>query len=221
MQENTKRERVPIPKYSLGEELISSISHGAGALLGVAALVLCVVRAVRHGSAYAVVGGAVFGAALILLYATSTIYHALRPSLGKKVFRVLDHCMIYLLIAGSYTPITLVTLRPTVGWWLFGAVWIAAAVAIVFNAIDIEKFSVLSMICYLAMGWAIVVTFKPLVAAMAREGIWLLVAGGIAYTLGAVVYGVGGKVKYMHSLWHFFVLAGSVFHFFCIYLYVI
>lgn len=220
MNENNKKERVPIPKYTLGEELISSISHGAGALLGVAALILCVIRAAKHGDTYAVVGGAVFGAALILLYATSTIYHALRPNLAKKVFRVLDHCMIYLLIAGSYTPITLVTLRPTVGWWLFGAIWAAAAVAIVFNAIDVEKFSVLSMICYIAMGWAVVVTFKPLVAAMPRAGVWLLVAGGIAYTVGAVIYGVGAKVKYMHSLWHFFVLAGSIFHFFCIYLYV-
>ena len=218
-----KRPPIAIPKYSLAEELISAISHGIGALLGVSALVISVVVSAIHGDPWAVVSSSIYGATLIILYTMSTIYHALKVNKAKRVFRVIDHCSVFLLIAGTYTPFTLVTLRQSgaVGWILFGVVWGAAAVGITLNAIDVKKFTVVSMICYLAMGWVIIFAFRPLCRALAPGGIWLLVAGGVAYTLGAVVYGIGSKVKFMHSVWHFFVLAGSILHFFAIVLYVI
>ena len=135
--------------------------------------------------------------------------------------RIFDHCTIFLLIAGTYTPFTLVSLRGTVGWPLFGIVWGAAMIGITLNAIDMERFTTLSMICYLAMGWVIVFAYRPLSHAVPVSGIRLLVYGGIAYTVGAVIYGIGDKIKYMHSVWHFFVLAGTILHFLCIYWYVL
>jgi channel protein, hemolysin III family len=217
----SKRSPITLPKYTLSEELISAISHGVGTLLSVTALILCVIVAARSGSAYNVVSAAVFGATLIILYTMSTLYHSLKPNRAKKVFRVIDHCSIFLLIAGTYTPYTLVTLRPTVGWWLFGIVWGAAAIGIVFNAIDLKKYAVPSVICYLAMGWVIVFAFNPLKEALAPEGIALLIWGGIAYSVGAALYAIGAKKKYFHSVFHFFCLAGSVLHFFSILLYVL
>ena len=151
----------------------------------------------------------------------SCIYHALKPCNAKRVMRIFDHCTIFLLIAGSYTPFTLVSLRDSVGWVLFGVVWGAAIIGIILNAIDMERYTTLSMICYLAMGWVIIFAIKPLINAIDMNGIKLLVAGGIAYTVGAVIYGIGSKVKYMHSIWHFFVLAGTIFQFLTIYYYVI
>lgn len=210
-----------LPSYSLGEELLSSISHGVGTLLGVAALVLCVVRSVQHNDPWAVVASAVYGAALILLYCASTIYHALPVGRAKKVFRALDHCNIFLLIAGTYTPYTLVALRGPTGWVLFGIVWAAAILGIVFNAIDVERFKVFSMICYLAMGWVIVFAFRPFLEVAGWPATWFLLSGGIAYSIGAILYAVGKRVKYLHSVWHFFVLAGSILHFFSIYLYIV
>ncbi len=217
----SKRSPITIPKYSLSEELISSISHGIGALLSIAALLLCLVVAISHQDAYRVVSAAIYGATLILLYLMSTLYHALKVNKAKRVFRVIDHCSIFLLIAGTYTPYTLVTLRPTVGWWLFALVWGAAIVGIVLNAVDLKKYSTLSLICYLAMGWVIVFAFKPLAEAMDKTGIALLIWGGVAYSLGALLYAIGAKKKYFHSVFHFFVLAGSVLHFFSILLYVL
>jgi hemolysin III len=214
-------QKVSIPCYTLGEELLSSISHGTGALLGVAGLCLCLVKAYGIGDVWSIVSSWIFGCSMILLYSMSCIYHALKPNNAKRVMRVFDHCTIFLLIAGSYTPFTLIALRGTVGWTLFGVVWGAAILGIALNAIDMERFSKLSMVCYLAMGWAIVFAYESLVAAVPKDGVELLVLGGIAYTVGAVIYGIGGKVKYMHSIWHFFVLAGSVLHFFTVYLYVL
>lgn len=213
--------KIPIPKYTLGEELISAISHGVGAALGVVALCMCVAKSTAVGDGYAQVSSWIFGISMIILYSMSCIYHALKPNNAKRVMRVFDHCTIFLLIAGTYTPFTLISLRGNVGWTLFGIIWGTAIIGIILNAIDMEKFKTISMICYLAMGWAIVFTFKPLCAAVAQAGIKLLVAGGIAYTVGAAVYGIGSKVKYMHSIWHFFVLAGTILHFFAIYRYVL
>ena len=209
------------PVYSLAEELMSSISHGVGTLLGVAALVVGVVMAAIYSDAWCVVSMAVYGATLVILYSMSTIYHGLKPNKGKRVFRVLDHCSIFLLIAGTYTPLTLVSLRGVLGWVLFGIVWAAAILGIVFNAVNLNRFKIFSMICYIAMGWVIVFAFKPLLDIMRTGGIVLLIAGGVAYTIGAVLYGIGKKVKYMHSVFHFFVLAGSILHYFCILLYVV
>lgn len=217
----SKKNKIEIPHYTLGEELMSAISHGVGALLGVAALVLCVVRSAQHGSAMAVVCSAIYGFTLIVLYTMSTMYHSLAVNRAKKVFRVIDHCSIYLLIAGTYTPFSLITLNGTVGYIIFGVVWITAIVGITFSAIDLKRFRVFSMTAYIAMGWVIIFAFKPLLDAMPAPGIWLLLSGGIAYTLGVLPFALGKKHKYMHSLFHFFVLAGSILHFLCIYLYVI
>lgn len=214
-------QKIPIPDYTLSEELINTISHGVGAALGLTALILCVIRSTLHHNPYALAGSIVFGLSLTILYAMSATYHGVRPGIAKRILRICDHCTIFLLIAGTYTPFTLVTLHGTIGWTLFGVIWAAALFGIVLNALDVERFKALSMVCYLAMGWCVVITFPVLQANLAASGIRLLLWGGIAYTLGAVIYGIGSKVRYMHSLWHFFVLAGSILHFFCIYCYVI
>ncbi len=220
-QKRSRLSKIEIPKYTLGEELISAISHGLGAALGVLALVLCLVKSIPSGDGFTIVSSWIFGMSIIVLYSMSCIYHALKPCNAKRVMRIFDHCTIFLLIAGTYTPFTLVALRNTVGWELFGIVWGAAIIGIILNAIDMERYKVLSMVCYLAMGWAIVFAFKPLMDAVDMNGIKLLLAGGIAYTVGAVIYGIGSKVKYMHSVWHFFVLAGTILQFLTIYYYVI
>jgi hemolysin III len=213
--------KIELHKYSLAEELISSISHGVGALLAVAALVVAVVLAAIYNNARCVVSVAIYGASLILLYTNSTIYHALRPNAGKKVFRIIDHCSVFLLIAGTYTPFTLVTLRGSVGWTLFGVIWGAAVLGIALNAVDMKKFAKFSMVCYLLMGWAIIFAVKPLLAHMAAGGLILLIVGGAFYTFGAVLYVIGRRKKYIHSVWHFFVLAGSIAHYFSILFYVV
>lgn len=213
--------KISIPKYSLGEELLNALSHGIGAALGIAALCLCVYISAVHNNSWGIISSWIFGLSMIILYSMSCLYHSFKPNNAKRVFRIFDHCTIFLLIAGTYTPFTLVSLRDTVGWPLFGIVWGAAIIGIVLNAIDMERFEKLSMVCYLAMGWCIIFAFRPLMASVALPGIKLLLAGGIIYTVGAILYGIGDKVKYMHSVWHFFVLAGSILHFFCIYLYVL
>lgn len=212
-----RKHRIELPNYTLGEELVSAISHGVGAALGIVALVLCVIKAAGSGSALAVVSSAIFGASLVLLYLMSTIYHALKPNQAKRVFRVFDHCTIFLLIAGTYIPIVLVSIGGVVGWVYFGIVVVSSILGIIFNAIDVEKFKVFSMTSYIGIGWVIVFGFNALRASMDTTGIILLVAGGVTYTVGAIVYGVGGKVKYLHSVWHFFVLGGSILHFLVIY----
>lgn len=217
---NEEREfehRIKLPKYTLAEELISSISHGLGAAFAVVALVLCLLKAGESGSGLAIVSSALYGSMLFLLYTMSTIYHALKPNMAKRVFRVFDHCTIFLLIAGTYIPIVLVGIGGAWGWSFFGVVVAAAILGIVFNAIDVEKYKKFSMVCYIAMGWVIVVGFKPLMDAVDRSGIALLIIGGIVYTIGAVIYAVGSKKKFFHSVWHFFVLGGSVLHFILIY----
>ena len=215
------QERITIPKYSLSEELISAISHGIGALLGITAVVLCIVISAIHGSAIAVVASCIYGITLILLYTMSTLYHSLKVNNAKRVFRIIDHCSIYLLIAGSYTPFTLITLKGVWGWLIFGIIWASAILGIVFNAIDIKKFKKISMVLYLVMGWMVLFAIKPLIKALAKPGLVLLVIGGILYTVGAIFYGIGRNKKYMHSVFHVFVLAGSIFQFFSIYLYVL
>ncbi len=205
-----------LPDYTRGEEIFNMVSHIAGGAFGVAALVACVVLSVWQGNAWGVVSGAVYGASLVLLYSASSIYHGLRPGMGKKVMQVIDHCVIYFLIAGTYTPIVLCSIRPHSamwGWSLFGAVWGLAAMATVFTAIDLHKYRVLSMICYIGMGWCIVFAGKIAVQAIPLPGLLWLLAGGIAYTVGAVLYGLGKRHRYMHSVFHLFVVAGSVLQF--------
>ena len=217
-------ERV-LPDYTKGEEIFNMVSHIVGGAVGIFALVLCVVFAALHNDVYGVVGSAIYGATMIILYTMSSIYHGLKPHLtAKKVFQVIDHCSIFLLIAGTYTPIALTALREHtawLGWTIFGVIWALAALGISLNAIDIKKYKVFSMICYLAMGWCIVLAAKATYEAIALSGIILLLAGGIAYTIGAILYGLGKKRRYMHSVFHLFVVAGSVLQFLCILLYVV
>ncbi len=216
-----EKRKLNLPEYTLAEELINSISHGIGALLGVAAVVLCVVISVLHKNVWGVVSGAIYGGTLVILYTMSSIYHALKRNRAKVVFRTFDHCSIFLLIAGTYTPITLVSLRGPIGWTLFGVVWAAAITGIALNGVSVEKFKVMSMICYIAMGWAVVFAFPLFRKAVAPGGVALLLWGGVLYTIGAVIYMFGKKAKFIHSLWHFFVLGGSILHFFSIYLYIL
>lgn len=214
-------EKVSIPTYTLGEELVNAISHGIGVLFAVAALVLTVVYSAIHENVWAVVGSSIYGSSLIILYTMSTIYHSLKPNNAKRVFRILDHDSIFILIAGTYTPYTLVTLNGWIGWTLFGIVWGCAVLGITLKSIDIRKFKKLSTIFYVIMGWVIIIAFKPLYDAMEIGGVYLLIAGGIIYTIGAVFYALGKNKKYMHSIFHIFVLVGSILHFFSIFLYVI
>ena len=209
-----------LPTYTLGEDLANAISHGRGAGLSVAALVLCVVQAARHGTAAGVVGASIYGATLIVLYTMSTLYHAITNQSARKVLRVFDHVSIYLLIAGTYTPITLVTIRGAMGWVIFGVVWGMAVLGIVLNSVSIEKFKKFSIVSYIMIGWAVVIGMRQVIENMPKNGLVFLVIGGVLYTVGIIFYALK-KVKYMHSVWHLFVLAGSIMHFFCVYLYVL
>ena len=219
-QDEQRKHRIAIPHYTLCEELMNSISHGVGALFGIVALVLCVVRAAQSGDPYRIVSGAIFGFTVLILYLMSCLYHALKVNKAKRVFRVIDHCTIFLLIAGTYTPYTLVSLRDSVGWWVFGVIWATAIVGIVLNAVSLKKFSKISVALYLIMGWMIIIAYQPMVQAIPGGGMQLLVWGGVAYTVGAILYGVGSRKKYFHSIFHFFCMIGTALHFLSIYLYV-
>lgn len=223
-QKRTKLKDRVLPSYTKGEEIFNMVSHIVGGALAIAALVLCVIFAVIYSDAWGVVGAAIYGATMILLYTMSSIYHGLHPNMAKKVFQVIDHSTIYFLIAGTYTPVTLAGLRPehpVVAFVIFGVVWAACFVAATLTAIDLEKYQKLSMVCYLAMGWCIIFFIKPTVACLGFGGTVFLLTGGVAYTVGAVLYGIGKKKKYIHSVFHLFVLAGSILHFFMILFYVI
>ena len=223
MKRTKLRDRI-LPKYTKGEEIFNMTSHIVGGVLGIVALVLCVVFAAVHGNGYGVVSGAIYGVTMVILYTMSSIYHGLNPKRkAKKVFQVLDHCSIYLLIAGSYTPFALCTLREystALGWTIFGVIWFVAILGIILNSIDIKKFRVFSMICYLVMGWCIVFKINLLPELLGTAGFVLLLLGGLAYTIGAILYGLGKKHKYMHSIFHLFILLGSLLQFFTILLYV-
>ncbi|MBQ9859986.1 MAG: hemolysin III family protein [Clostridia bacterium] len=213
-----------LPDYTRGEEIFNTVSHIVGGGFGVIALIACLVVAVLHRDAWAVVGSAIYGFSMVALYTVSSVYHGLRPPMAKKVMQVLDHCTIYLLIAGTYTPILLCNIRevsPVWAWTLFGIVWGLAAMAATFTAIDLKKYAVLSMICYIGMGWCIVMAAETAVKAIALPGLLWLLAGGISYTVGAILYGLGKKIRYMHSVFHLFVVLGSILQFVCIVGYVV
>lgn len=216
--------RIELPYYTKGEEIFNMVSHIVGGALGITATTLCVIIAALHHNVYGVISGAVYGAMMIILYCMSSIYHGLHPNLkAKKVFRILDHCAIYLLIAGTYTPFTLCTIREAdtaLGWVYFGIQWGLAAAGIVLNAIDMKKFKTLSMLLYLGLGWCIVFTLKIVFEGIGVGGLVFLLTGGVCYTIGAVIYGIGKKHAYMHSVFHLFVVVGSLLHFFCILFYV-
>jgi len=215
------KDKIVIPKYSLGEELFSAISHGVGILFSITALVLCIIFSVLHHNPYAVVASSIYGSTSIILFTMSTLYHSFKVSNAKRIFRIIDHCSIYLLIAGTYTPYALVVLPKTLGWIIFGIEWGCAILGIILNSLDLKKYRVLSMILYLVMGWMILFSFKSLIISMNIIGIYLMIIAGILYTVGAIFYGIGKKKKYMHSIFHLFVLAASILFFFSIFFYVI
>ena len=213
-----------LPDYTRGEECMNTITHIVGGGLAVAALVLCVVRAALRGNVWGVVSSAIYGASMVALYTMSSVYHGLRPGMGKKVMQVVDHCTIYFLIAGTYTVIVLSAIRPRyplLGWGLFAFEWTMAAIATTLTAIDLKKYNVISMICYIGLGWAIIPFARQALEVLTLPGFLFLLSGGIAYTIGAVLYGIGSRRKWMHSVFHIFVVLGSVLQFFAVLLYAI
>jgi len=212
-------------KYTKGEEIFNMVSHIAGVAVGIVALVLCIVFAAKGGNTYGVVAGSIYGACMIILYSISSVYHGLSPRIGaKKVMQTLDHCSIFLLIAGTYTPVSLCALREyntALGWTLFGIVWGIAALGITLNAVSVEKFKIFSAICYIALGWCIVFVWKPTVQMLGMGGILLMLLGGISYTVGALFYYFLKKKRYMHSVFHIFVVIASILQMFSVLLYII
>ena len=213
-----------LPSYTKGEEIFNMVSHIVGGALGIAYLVLCVIVAAFHKSAIGVVSSCIYGVSVISLFTMSSIYHGLHDSTAKRVFQVIDHCTIYFMIAGTYTPVALCAIRrlsPAQGWIIFGLIWAIAAVAVTFTAIDLNKYKVFSMICYIGMGWLVVFFWPITYRAIGFGGAVFLVLGGILYTIGAILYSHGKKKAYIHSIFHLFVNAASLLHFFCILFYVL
>ena len=221
----TKLDDRVLPRYSRSEDWFNSISHMVGGAMGIVATVLCIVMAAKNDNTYGIVAGAIFGAMMTALYAISSVYHALSPKLkAKKVMQVLDHCSIFMLIAGTYTPYALCSVREyntALGWTLFGVVWGAAALGIALNSIDLKRYSKFSMICYLAMGWCVIAIANKMVGILGMAGFMMTLAGGIAYTIGAGLYALGSKKPWMHSVFHIFTVIGSLLHFLAILLYVV
>ncbi len=213
-----------LPDYTNGEEIFNMVTHIVGGGFGIVYLVLCVVFAAIKGNVWGIVSSAIYGASVIALFTMSSIYHGLKPAMAKKVMQVLDHCTIYFMIAGTYTPLMLSMLRktnPVIAWVIFGVVWGIAALAITLTAIDLKKYSVFSMICYIGMGWCVIVTIVPVYKTLTFWGFMWLLLGGIMYTIGAILFGIGSKVRYIHSIFHIFVVLASVMHFICIFFFAI
>lgn len=210
----------PISSQTRHEELANVISHLIGAALGIAGLSVLVVGAARHGDAWRIVSFSIYGATLVLLYLASVLYHGARSPRVKHLLRLLDHAAIYLLIAGTYTPFTLVSLRGSWGWTIFGLIWGLAITGIVLNVFFFGRLGFASTALYLLMGWLVVIAIRPVMDAVSLHGLVWLFAGGLFYSLG-VVFFLWHRLPFSHSIWHFFVLAGSVFHYFAIFFYVL
>jgi hemolysin III len=209
-----------IYKPSFGEELANSLTHGLGTALSIAGLILLIVLSSLQADAWRIVSVSIYGTCLVLLYTASTLYHNFRSARVKHVFQIMDHSAIYLLIAGTYTPFTLVLLRGGWGWSLFGVIWGLALSGILFKIFFINRFNVLSTLIYLLMGWLIIIAFQPLMHHIPVDGLYWLLAGGIAYSAGTVFY-LWEKLPFHHAIWHLFVLAGSVCHYFAVLFYVL
>ncbi|EFU40161.1 channel protein, hemolysin III family [Paenibacillus vortex V453] len=224
MKYKISSERIPVMAntytYPRREEIANAITHGIGAALSVAALVLLIVFSSLKGTAWHIVSFTIYGSTMLLLYLSSTLVHGLRDGKAKDFFEFMDHSSIYLFIAGTYTPFLLVAIRGTLGWSLFGIVWGVALFGVIFKAFFVKKFLFLSTIFYIAMGWLIVIAWNPLTAVVAPQGMNLLALGGVLYTLGTIFY-VWRGFPYHHAIWHLFVLAGSILHFFAILIYLL
>ncbi|MCL2852078.1 MAG: hemolysin III family protein [Defluviitaleaceae bacterium] len=204
-----------MPKYTRGEELFNMISHIVGGGLGVVALLACVIVAAYHQNIWGIVSGMIYGFSVILLFTMSSVYHGLRVGLPKRVFRVLDHCTISILIAGTYTPVLLTRFReayPEHAWMIFAAIWALAIAGVVMNAVNLRRFLVLSVICYLGMGWMAMLRIDQLIEVLGSTFFVMILTGGILYTVGVLFYALGKRKKYMHSIFHIFVIAASVLH---------
>jgi len=220
----TKLSDRKLPDYTRGEELMNMITHIVGGAIGIVALTLCVIRAALHDNVWGIITSAIYGAAMIAMFTISSVYHGLKPNLGKKVMQVIDHCTIYFLIAGTYTVIVLSALRPVypvLGWGLFAFEWVLAVFATTLTAIDLKKYGVFSMICYIGMGWAVIPFWKQVLTVLMKPGFLLLLFGGIAYTIGSILYGLGKKRKWMHSVFHIFVNLGALLQFFAVLFYAV
>ena len=223
MNRTKLRDRL-LPDYTKGEEITNMVTHIVGGAVGILVMTFALILSISHRNPWGIVSSAIYGVSFIQLYTISSVYHGLRSGTAKKVLQVIDHCSIYLFIAGTYTPVVLCTLRPLYpgwAWTLFGIVWALTALAVTLTAIDLKKYSKFSMVCYIGIGWCVLLAIKPLLQVLPMGGFVLLLLGGITYTIGAVVYGVGKKHRYMHSLFHVFVLGGSVLQALCILLYVL
>ncbi|MBN2723132.1 MAG: hemolysin III family protein [Deltaproteobacteria bacterium] len=209
-----------IVSYTTGEEIASGVTHGIGIALSSAGLAILMVFSAKWGNAWHIVSTAVYGVSLILLYTASTLYHAITNPNAKRILKILDHSGIFLLIAGTYTPFSLVTLRGPWGWVIFGLVWTLALTGIIMESFWVFRPKWVSTMIYIPMGWIVLIAIKPLLGSLAKGGLILLFSGGVVYTLGTVFY-VQKKIRYMHAVWHCFVLAGSILHFLAIFIYVI
>lgn len=221
----TKLKDRELPTYTKGEEIFNMVSHIVGGAIGLIGMVLCIIFSAIHQNCYAIVGSIIYGISMIFLYTMSSIYHGLKPTRkAKKVMQILDHCTIYVLIAGTYTPILLSSIMKVdqvAAWTMLAIVWIFAILGIVLNAIDLKQFRVFSMICYIAMGWCIIFRIDLVIKSLGMTGFILILLGGIIYTLGTILYGIGKKVKYMHSMFHLCVVIGTLLQLIAIILYVV
>ena len=211
-----------LPAYSNGEEIFNAISHGTGIILGMLVCLFCCIKTLGQGFSFA--GSLIYGISMIVLYTFSTLYHSFPRNTAKKVFQILDHCTIYILIAGTYTPILVTAFipeKPVIGWSLLSLQWCVSVVAITLNAIDLHRYRYFSYAAYLILGWAIVVVAPIALKIMHPLALWYLLLGGISYTVGAITFVIGIKRKYYHSIFHIFVLLGSFVHFLGIYIYIL
>ena len=205
-----------LPNYTKGEEIMNMVTHIAGFALSLVVIVLCLTKAAQNNNIPGIVGAGIDGGTMLILYAVSSIYHGLRPNLGKKVMQILDHCAIYFFIAGTYTVILLSAFfprYPLLATLLLLEQWCLCVLATTFTAVDLKKYNVLSMICYIAMGWSIIFFSSQCITALTKPGFLWLLAGGIVYTIGAILYGIGSKMHWIHSVFHIFVVAGSFLQF--------
>ena len=213
-----------LPLYSRGEEQMNTITHAAGGILSIAGLVLLILQASLNQNIWGISTGSLYGASLIAMFTVSSVYHGLTTDLSKKVMQVIDHCTIYFLIAGTYTVIVLTALRPVypgLAWGLFAFEWALAILAATLTAIDLKQYEVFSMVCYIGMGWAVIPFWKQILEVLTPAGFALLLIGGVAYTIGSILYGLGVKKKWMHSVFHIFVVLGALLHFLTVLLYTV
>ena len=211
-----------LPNYSRGEEIMNMVTHIVGGGFGVLGLILLVIRAALRGNIWGIVTSAIYGTCIITMFTISSVYHGLKPNMGKRVMQVIDHCTIYFLITGTYTVIVLSALRPRypqLAWGLLIFEWCMVAIAATLTAIDLKKYNAFSMICYIGMGWAVIPFWRQVLDVLTLPGFLLLLSGGIAYSIGAVLYGIGSRQKWMHSVFHIFVLIGALLQFLAVLLY--